>query len=571
MSYQQIKDQLIYCCQPSYGNGSKLSHKQFWSKSVLPTSPYASVPSVFDDQGGSLLANSFNHHWKTALNMQLNGHHVTRFIMLHDDIVPEDGWLGILLDEFDRVRAEQVEQKQPICDLLSVVIPIKDARGLTSTAIDDPGDPWGVYRRLTVHETGTLPETFGAEDCIRVRLSKAPQGWDDKPISEGGCGPYYRPLLVNTGLWICDFTRPWRFSCYFNISDRMAFYVEDPYFVNGRVRYSEGQVIPAYLYEPGMKGSFVAQVMSEDWNFSRQIHLLGARVMATRKVKLNHLGEAPYNNQDFGWGVWEHDMSLEGKWDPVPLPDVPGWLTTAEGHALEELARDKVVLEIGSYCGKSTILMARTAKHVYAIDTFDGRGISSIQGQLVPQSLKCHDTLEQFKENIKKYGIEDKVTTIIADTTDINTAAKITRERKPEHKLMDVAFIDGAHDYKSIASDTNLARKFLKEDGLLVYHDYQRAADYDVARVVDSLLASGTYEKVARVSSVIAIRKKPTTSQIPIQSPIQSLIQSPVQLSQHCEEKKIEHNPVEMNYETGVTGESERSRDRDLVTMEGKV
>ena len=37
---------------------------------------------------------------------------------------------------------------------------------------------------------------------------------------------------------------------------------------------------------------------------------------------------------------------------------VRGWLTQAEGDKLARLAEGKKVLEIGSYCGRSTIAMA---------------------------------------------------------------------------------------------------------------------------------------------------------------------------------------------------------------------
>jgi hypothetical protein len=48
--------------------------------------------------------------------------------------------------------------------------------------------------------------------------------------------------------------------------------------------------------------------------------------------------------------------------------DVRGWLTPKEGETLAQLAEGKLVLEIGSYHGLSTICMAQTAKMVHAID-----------------------------------------------------------------------------------------------------------------------------------------------------------------------------------------------------------
>ena len=42
------------------------------------------------------------------------------------------------------------------------------------------------------------------------------------------------------------------------------------------------------------------------------------------------------------------------------------------------LATAKNVLEIGSFCGRSTLWLARTAEHVTAVDTFDCRGIEGV-------------------------------------------------------------------------------------------------------------------------------------------------------------------------------------------------
>ncbi len=43
----------------------------------------------------------------------------------------------------------------------------------------------------------------------------------------------------------------------------------------------------------------------------------------------------------------------------LELPDVRGWLNDDEGRLLAKYAEGKRVLEVGSYCGRSTIWMAR--------------------------------------------------------------------------------------------------------------------------------------------------------------------------------------------------------------------
>lgn len=52
--------------------------------------------------------------------------------------------------------------------------------------------------------------------------------------------------------------------------------------------------------------------------------------------------------------------------------NVPGHLYEAEGIYLQEIAADKVVLEIGTHHGKSTAALASTAKHVTTLDNYLG-------------------------------------------------------------------------------------------------------------------------------------------------------------------------------------------------------
>src|SRR5271169_2349317 len=72
----------------------------------------------------SLLAHNFNRLWCAALN-QREKLGLTHFAMHHADVAAPSGWLDTLVDEMHRVGA----------DVLSCVIALKDARGLTSTAL----------------------------------------------------------------------------------------------------------------------------------------------------------------------------------------------------------------------------------------------------------------------------------------------------------------------------------------------------------------------------------------------------------------------------------------------------
>lgn len=206
---------------------------------------------VVADWSGSLLGQTFNGLWCTALN-QRGRFDIRYFAMLHSDIEPEAYWI-------DKLIAELVTHD---ADVVSAVIPIKDDRGLTSTAVENPADPWHVERRLTMREVEQLPTTFGIADL----------GYADG-----------RALLVNTGCWVCRFDSPWVEEVCFSIRDRI---------------------------ERSPNGTFRAAVQPEDWRFSRWLNERGLKAMATRAVKAHHVGIYRFPNHDRVWG-WETDQDCE--------------------------------------------------------------------------------------------------------------------------------------------------------------------------------------------------------------------------------------------------------------------
>lgn len=187
---------------------------------------------AFDTQSWSLLAKNFNHLLAAAIN---NGKY-RYFCLLHADIVPQDPrWLSKMLDEMESTGA----------DILSVVSPIKNFKGVSSTALmrdvpagEDPTPPVEV-RRLTMNEIMERPETF------------------TDPL-----------LVVNTGLMLVDLQAPWIGKVWFEIKDRVIF--ED--------------------------GKYKAVTIPEDWLFSLRARQHGARIYATRKVPILHVGNHGFPN-----------------------------------------------------------------------------------------------------------------------------------------------------------------------------------------------------------------------------------------------------------------------------------
>lgn len=260
----------IFLCMPTHNGSANL-----WAARAFYRAPSARLPLFYAESSRSLLANCFNLLWAGALNLA-KSERLTHFVMLHSDVIPEDFWVDRLYEEITRTKAAVV----------STVLPIKDIQGITSTAIAAKEDPWEVERRLTMREVYSLPETFSAADC----------GYPD------------RALLVNTGCWIADLS--------FFEDKRIGFEVRDKL------------IVQEIIQDTPTTESFVRPLcIPEDWNFSREVHEAGGKVLATRRIKAQHVGHHAFTNEQ-AWGMSIDPMALSKE----PLPVFQNNLvTTKEG------------------------------------------------------------------------------------------------------------------------------------------------------------------------------------------------------------------------------------------------
>lgn len=183
------------------------------------------------------------------------------------------------------------------------------------------------------------------------------------------------------------------------------------------------------------------------------------------------------------------------------MEQTEGWLSRCEGdllitavlRALTELGSAPTLVEIGSYCGRSTVVLGgvvksfRPSARVYAWDTFDG-----IVGALDQGLFAYPPTGELFRSNIDRAGLSEIVVSGALDG----------EWTEPIGFLL----IDGLHDYVNVARDFFRFEPFVVEGGYVVFHDY---ADYfpGVKAFVNELLGAGRYEEIDRVGSLIVVRK----------------------------------------------------------------
>jgi len=143
---------------------------------------------------------------------------------------------------------------------------------------------------------------------------------------------------------------------------------------------------------------------------------------------------------------------------------VEGWLADAEGEFLYNAAKNckgnRVIVEIGSWKGKSTIWLAKGAKaggnvEIYAIDPHTGSSSHKRHGEA--------ETLKEFKENLKRANVEDIVVPVVKTSEDA--------ERDWDGKPIELLWIDGEHEYEMVKLDFNLWSPYLIEGGTIAFHD----------------------------------------------------------------------------------------------------
>ncbi len=155
--------------------------------------------------------------------------------------------------------------------------------------------------------------------------------------------------------------------------------------------------------------------------------------------------------------------------------EAEGFMPAAEGRALYDAAakycRRGPVLEIGSYCGKSTIYLAAAASAVgQLVVTVDHhRGSEEHQPgweyhdpRLVDPGTGRLDTLPRLRATLATAGVEDHVVVVVG-----RSAGVAGRWRTPRGMV----FIDGGHTEQAAATDYEGWAPWVAPGGVLAIHD----------------------------------------------------------------------------------------------------
>ncbi|MDQ5822897.1 MAG: class I SAM-dependent methyltransferase [Chloroflexota bacterium] len=196
--------------------------------------------------------------------------------------------------------------------------------------------------------------------------------------------------------------------------------------------------------------------------------------------------------------------------------EAKGFLSEAEGlrlyAAAAEISRVAPCLEVGSYCGKSTIFLAAGCRAagshpLFAVDHHRGSaeqqfGELYFDPEFYDETEGIVSTLDAFMRNVRRAGLLDWVVPVVTESR--------TASRYWPNQPISLLFIDGGHSEEDAFQDYNGWSGHVVRGGYLCIHDiYTDPAEGGQAplHVLQHALASGSWEFVEKVDSLVISKR----------------------------------------------------------------
>jgi MMP 1-O-methyltransferase len=193
---------------------------------------------------------------------------------------------------------------------------------------------------------------------------------------------------------------------------------------------------------------------------------------------------------------------------------VTGFMPADEGRALYEAAAHYldhgIGVEIGTYCGKSTLLLGAAAEArdsvLYTVDHHHGSeehqpGWEYHDASLVDAATGRFDTLPTFRRTLDAAGLADHVVAVIGKST---VVARTWRTP------LQLVFIDGGHTEAAAQQDFDGWARWVAVGGALIIHDvYPDPRDGGQApyHIYCRAIESGEFEAVSVTRSLRVLQR----------------------------------------------------------------
>jgi predicted O-methyltransferase YrrM len=154
---------------------------------------------------------------------------------------------------------------------------------------------------------------------------------------------------------------------------------------------------------------------------------------------------------------------------------VKGFLDPREGARLFELASEAALrgplLEVGSYCGKSTVFLGSACRDrgqvLYAVDHHRGSeehqaGEEYHDPELFDSAIDKLDSFREFRRTLDRAGLTDTVVPLVAQSTLVG---------RHWQTPLSCVFIDGGHSEEAALSDYRTWAPHVMTGGYFAIHD----------------------------------------------------------------------------------------------------
>lgn len=195
-----------------------------------------------------------------------------------------------------------------------------------------------------------------------------------------------------------------------------------------------------------------------------------------------------------------------------------GFMPSDEGRALFAAAVDAAhavdnlpFIEIGSYCGKSSIYLGEAARQtervLFAVDHHRGSeenqpGWEWHEPDLVDPAVGRMDTLPHFRRAVHDAGLEPWVVAVVGDSPTAGRWLAMS---------FSFVFIDGGHGEEPAAADYRAWSPKVAPGGTLAIHDvFVDPADGGQApyeQIYRPAVESGAFEEISAVGSLRVLRR----------------------------------------------------------------
>lgn len=183
------------------------------------------------------------------------------------------------------------------------------------------------------------------------------------------------------------------------------------------------------------------------------------------------------------------------------VADVEGWMSPGQGATLYDTAArcpdDGLIVEIGSFRGRSTIVLATAADpsvRIVAIDPHAGndRGPQEIDGF----EDEAADDHAVFNANLAAAGVADRV-------RHVREFSDVALDQVDGD--VDVLYVDGAHRYAPALADIRVWGDRVRDGGTMLIHDSFSSIGVTLA-ILRSLVFGGRFRYVGRARSMTIYR-----------------------------------------------------------------